>query len=122
VPGDHLKKCFLELNKFEFWAYQEAENNFEVQFYHLNRSFIDMKNVALSVGEDRKSLQSAFDNLIHRFFDFIQIAFWGGHEAEICSQVLANTRKFALLNSPKSYFWAVPKAENRLKVPCGPLK
>jgi len=28
VPGDHLKLRFLEFTKVEFWACQEAQNDF----------------------------------------------------------------------------------------------
>jgi len=42
VPGDHLKFRFLDLTKVELWTCQEAENDFYVPFYHLNRRFIDL--------------------------------------------------------------------------------
>ena len=28
VPGDHLKHRFLDITKVDFWASQDAENNF----------------------------------------------------------------------------------------------
>ena len=35
MPGDHLKHCSLELSKVEFWAYQVAENDFQVPLKHM---------------------------------------------------------------------------------------
>jgi len=46
LPGDYLKHCLLDLNKFEFWAYQEAEDDLsairplETSFYLLEKSHI----------------------------------------------------------------------------------
>ena len=41
--------------KDEFWAHQEAENYFLVQFDHMNRRFIDLKKVALSVSQEAEN-------------------------------------------------------------------
>jgi len=52
-------------------------------FDHLNRRFIDLKQVAFSVGQEAENyLKVTFDNLNYRFFDYIQIAFWADQEAE----------------------------------------
>jgi len=48
VPFDHVNCRFIDLKKVEFSVFQEAENDLKV----------------------------TYDNLNHRFFDFIQIAFW----------------------------------------------
>jgi len=47
-----LKHRFLDLIKIEFWDCQEAENDLQVLFEHLNRYFIDLKKVAFSVGQE----------------------------------------------------------------------
>ena len=78
VPDDHLKHCSLDLTKVEFGAYQVAENDFHVPLNHMIVALSNLKKVARS----SKYLQSAFEVLNHRFFDFIDIAFWGGQEAE----------------------------------------
>jgi len=52
-----------------------------------------LNKIAISVGHEAKNYFNAtFDNLNHRFFDFIQITFWASSEAQ-----------------------------NELKVPCEPL-
>jgi len=62
---------------------QEAEKGFQMPTDHLNRGFIDLKELAFSVGQEAESdFKVTFDNLKHRFSDFIQIAFWAGQEAE----------------------------------------
>jgi len=39
--------------------------------------------VAFSVGQETENdLKVAFDNLNHRFYEFLRIAFWSGQEAE----------------------------------------
>jgi len=52
-----------------------------VPFDHLNRSFFFSKKVAVGQ-ETENDFKVTFDNLNHRFFDFIQIAIWAGKEAE----------------------------------------
>jgi len=50
---------------------------------HLNRSFIDLKEVAFSFGQEAENdFKVTFDNLNHSFLDCIQISFWDGQEAE----------------------------------------
>ena len=49
---------------------------------HLKRRFINLKKVAFPVGHEKKDFKVSFDNLNHRFFDFIQIVFWACQEAE----------------------------------------
>jgi len=42
-----------------------------------------LKKGAFSVGQEAENdIKEPFDNLNHRFFDCIQIAFWAGQEAE----------------------------------------
>jgi len=70
-----------------------------VPFDHLNRRFIDLKNVAFSVGQEAvNDFKVRFDNLSHGFFDFIQIAFWASQDPENEFEVPATTRK--VLTSP----------------------
>jgi len=79
-------------------------------FDHLNRSFIDLKKVAFSVGQEAENdFKVPFDKMNHRFIDFIQIAFWAGQEAKMSSQCLANTRNVALLTSPTLHFVLVQR-------------
>jgi len=47
MPCEHFNHRYLELNQLAFWVGQEAENEFKV----------------------------TFDNLNHRFFDFIKLHF-----------------------------------------------
>jgi len=50
-----------------------------VQFDHLNRRFIDTKKVIFSIDQEAVIiLKVPFEDLNHRFFDFIEIAFWVG--------------------------------------------
>ena len=53
-----------------------------MQFDHLNRRFIDLKKVAISVGQEAENDYKVTDNLNHRFFEFTQIAFLASQEAE----------------------------------------
>ena len=52
MPGVHLKHCFLDIIEDEFWAHQEAENDFLVPIDQLNRRFIDLKKFAFSVSQE----------------------------------------------------------------------
>jgi len=54
-----------------------------VPFDHLNRRYIDLKKETISIGQGPKiDFKVTFDKLNHRFFDFIQIAFWASPEAQ----------------------------------------
>ena len=69
VPGDHLKHRFLDLTKVEFWFDKMQKLTFKCHC-HLNCRFINMKNVAFSVGQEAKNdFKVTFDNWNHRFFD-----------------------------------------------------
>jgi len=49
----------------------------------LESSLYRLKKVAFSVGQETgNDFKVTFDNLNHRFFDFMHIAFWAGVEAE----------------------------------------
>jgi len=52
VPGVHLNHRFLEPTIVEFWACQEAENDFEMHFDHLNRH---ITKVTFSVGQETEN-------------------------------------------------------------------
>ena len=82
MPGVHLKHCFHDIIQDELWPIQEAENAFLVPFDHLNRRFIDLKEVAFSDGQEENDFKFPFVNLNHRNFDFIQIAIWVGQGPE----------------------------------------
>ena len=48
-----------------------------------SRRFIDTKKVIFSVDQEEKNvLKLQFEDLNNRFFNFIEIAFWGGQEVE----------------------------------------
>ena len=69
----HLKLPFLDLNKVEFWGCQEAENDLKVPFEDLN----------------------------HRFYDLIEVAFWAVHKQKMSSHRILTTRKVAFLIIPR---------------------
>jgi len=70
----------------------------------------------------KNDFKEPFENLNHRFFDFIEISFWACQEAENELAVLCNHYKSSFNDIRQVSFWAGPEAENRLNVPCGPLK
>ena len=63
-----------------------------------------------------------FDNLIHRFFEFIQIAFWAIAEAENKLRVPCEHFKHRYLELNQVAFWVGQEAENEFRVTCDPLK
>ena len=65
-----------------------------------------------SVGQEKENdFKVTFDNLKHGFFDFIQIAFGAGQEAENKFAALCNHYKIAIFFTQVA-FWAGPEAEN----------
>jgi len=67
-------------------------------------------NIAFSIGKEAENdFKVTFDKLNHRFFDFIQIAFWAGQDVEIEVAVPCNHKKNRLFTSPKSYFGLIQK-------------
>jgi len=122
VSCDALKHRFLDFTKVAFWVGQEEENEFPVPGTNLKHRFSQqyqrrilgfsrgrklllraiqplesslyrLEKSLFGWSRSRKWLRSDFDNLNYRFFTFIQIA-----------------------------FWASPGAQNKLRVPCKPLK
>jgi len=54
-----------------------------VPFDHLNRRFINVKNISFSVAQEAENdFKVPFDNLKHRFFELIQMTFWAGQDAK----------------------------------------
>ena len=47
-----LQTSISRPQKVEYWTSQEAENYFQVPFCHLNRRFVDMNKLAISVGQE----------------------------------------------------------------------
>jgi len=79
-----------------------------VPFDHLNRRFIELKNIAFSVYQEADNdFKVKFDNLNHRFFNFIEVAFGLVKGQNLSLQCLENTGKVGFLTSPKSHFGLV---------------
>ena len=121
MPDDRFKHRFLDLTKVEFWACQEAENDFYVPFDHLICPCIDLKKVAFFVGQEEKNdFKVTFDNLNHRIFNFIKSHFGLFKRQKMIRSAVQPPEK-SLFRFTEVAFWAGPEAENKLKVSCEPL-
>ena len=77
---------------------------------HLNRSFINLKKVEFSVGQEGKNdLNVTFDNLNHRLFDFIKLHFKLVQRPKIIWEFQTRPCNIVFSNSPKSNYGMVKR-------------
>jgi len=56
VPGDNLKHRFFDITHVEFWAVQEAEDDFAVPGEHMKYRFPDLNHVTFVLIQGTKMI------------------------------------------------------------------
>ena len=83
VPVEYLKHLFLDLTNVEIWACQEQIMIFK---FHSTAWIFSLSTWRKShfwlFNKQKIDFKVPFDNLKHRYFDFIQLEFLPGQEAE----------------------------------------
>ena len=87
----------------------------------IESSLYRLKKVALSVGQEAENdFKVTFDNLKHRFFDFIQMEFSASPEVQKSWEYFQSPWNIAFSNSSKSHFRMVKRPEMSSKCHANP--
>ena len=121
----HSTTWFVALStwKKSFSVGELAENYFKVTFDNLNHRFFDFIQIAFWViPEAQNKLRVPCETLKHRFFDINQVAFWDGQEAENESKENATPWNIDFFNFTHVTFWVVLRGRKWVSIAWRPLE